>query len=88
MEATIADLLIDALKLMVIGMTVVYGFLLLLVGILLGMSRWATRLAAGGAGQDEAAQVAAHSGTPGPGDPRLVAAITIAVERYRRRQRG
>ncbi len=82
MEPTVAELLLEALKLMVIGMTTVYGFLLLLVGMLFGMSRLANRLSPPVPVTGGPATRNLQDGAEGR---RVAAAISAAVE-YRRRQ--
>ena len=83
MEPTVPELLAEGVKLMVVGMTIVFSFLLLLVGMLFGMSRLASPLS-----PDQG--VRAGSPTEGaPGlevevDARLAAAIVAAVSYYRR----
>lgn len=90
MDGAVADLLLEGLVLLVIGMSIVVTFLLALIGILKFMSfavhRWAPDTAA-------AAFPAYASAASPPGitddrpldDRRLVAAIAAAVTRYRHR---
>jgi oxaloacetate decarboxylase gamma subunit len=75
------DLLIEGLKLMVIGMGIVLTFLLLLVGVMRAMSAAAMRLAPEpGLAVGDRVPAAAEQA-----DSELVAVITAAVARYRRR---
>ena len=75
-----STLLIESLRLMVIGMGIVYAFLLLLVGVLRLMSSLILRLA-----PEEALPLATtptQSPSSAPDD--LIAIIAAAVARYRR----
>ncbi|MBK5964790.1 sodium pump decarboxylase subunit gamma [Thiocystis minor] len=75
-----STLLIESLRLMVIGMGIVYAFLLLLVGVLRLMSSLILRLA-----PEEALPLATtptQSPSSAPDD--LIAVIAAAVARYRR----
>ena len=76
------DLLMDGLRLMAIGMGIVFAFLLLLVGVMRAMSAVAMRVAPepGLAAADRIRGVAEEQA-----DSELVAVITAAVARYRRR---
>jgi oxaloacetate decarboxylase (Na+ extruding) subunit gamma len=77
----VTDLLIEGLRLMAIGMSIVFTFLLLLVGVLRLMSLVAMRLAP----EPLAAQVPAAGPAPAAGDdPALTAVIGAAIARYRR----
>ncbi|MBK1716402.1 OadG family protein [Thiocystis violacea] len=74
-----SSLLFESLWLMVIGMGIVYGFLLLLVGILRLMSRVALRLA-----PDEPPPAPLAHRSIGSGDSEdLIAVISAAIARYR-----
>jgi len=86
MDPTVSELLIDALVLMAVGMTIVYGFLLLLVAMLFGMSRLAHWIAPHelAAGPTGTLRVTDLDGPEG----RRVAAIGAAVAQYRRRHPG
>jgi oxaloacetate decarboxylase gamma subunit len=75
------DLLMEGLRLMAIGMGIVFAFLLLLVGVMRAMSALAMRLA-----PDPGLAVGGRmSGAAEQGDAELIAVITAAVARYRRR---
>ena len=87
MEPSVHELLAEGVKLMAVGMTIVFGFLLLLVGILLGMSRLISRLAP----EQAVPERPAPPNPPGlatEADPRLAAAIAAAVSFYRRGRRS
>jgi oxaloacetate decarboxylase gamma subunit len=85
METGVVDLLIEGVWLMVAGMTIVFSFLLILVGLLVQMSRAVARW---GPAEPlpEASATDLPAGTAG-GDPRVIAAITAAIHQYRRRHR-
>jgi len=79
-ETSIVALVGEGLRLMAIGMTIVFGFLLLLVGVLNLMSRLVMRYA------PEPVAVVDGSQFPladGRDDEELVAVIAAAVARYR-----
>lgn len=82
MEPTVTELLIEGLKLMMVGMTIVFGFLLLLVAMLFGMSGLASRLASDQAPADSGQSLPAFGGA-GAADLRRVAVIAAAVRQYR-----
>jgi oxaloacetate decarboxylase (Na+ extruding) subunit gamma len=67
--------------LMVVGMTIVFSFLLLLVGMLFGMSWLSARLA------PEVQAPPAPGGAQADADADLVAAVTAAIHCYRSRHR-
>jgi oxaloacetate decarboxylase gamma subunit len=73
------ELILQGVELMLLGMTIVFGFLILLVFTLRGMSLLADRLETG----EVAAQPAAAGLVTVPDDRQLVAAIATAVARYR-----
>lgn len=77
----VTDLLIEGLRLMAIGMGIVFAFLALLVGVLRLMSMAAMRLAPEPLVAQLPAAVPAHSAGE---DPALTAVIAAAVARYRR----
>ncbi len=87
MEPAVVDLLIEGVGLMVIGMTIVFAFLLLLVGTLFLMSSLVAHL--GPKSQPLEALPGGEAREPGAGDedPRLVAVIASAVSEYHRRRR-
>ena len=75
------DLLMEGLRLMAIGMGIVFAFLLLLVGVMRTMSALAMRLAP----EPGLAVGGRMPGAAEQGDAELIAVITAAVARYRRR---
>jgi oxaloacetate decarboxylase gamma subunit len=87
----VGGLMIEGLRLMVIGMGIVYAFLLLLVGVLrvlsLGVQRWAPQALAASPSEAPAGtgpalprgQAAAPPTLPGE----ILAVIAAAVSRYR-----
>lgn len=84
MEPSVGELVLEGVGLMAIGMTIVFSFLLLLVGMLFAMSRLANRLA------PPEAMPALPGAAPtvqGPQDPRTAAVIAAAL-RYHHRRRG
>jgi oxaloacetate decarboxylase gamma subunit len=77
------ELLVEALRLMGVGMGIVLAFLLLLVGVLRVMSALAGRLA-----PPSPLIAAPETDRPAPeGDAELVAVISAAVARYRKSRR-
>ncbi|WP_296806207.1 OadG family protein [Thiocapsa sp.] len=87
MDTAVADLLIEGLWLMVIGLGIVFTFLMALVGLLVLMSKAVARW-----GPEDvlpATTVAAHAVAPAPpaDAERLVAVVGAAIQAYRRRQR-
>lgn len=76
-----SELLLESLRLMAMGMGIVFGFLLLLVGILRLMSTLVVRLAPA-----ELVPVAVDAAAPPHGSDHddLIAVITAALARYRR----
>lgn len=80
------DLLIEGLGLMLIGMAIVFAFLLSLVGVLVLLSEAVKRW-----GPDEPLPeplpVVAVSSAPAVDEARRIAAITAAVHSYRQRRR-
>lgn len=82
METSILALVGEGLRLMAIGMSIVFSFLLLLVGVLTLMSRLVMRYA------PEPGSLATTGGAPlplseGPHDEELAAVIAAAVTKYR-----
>lgn len=79
------DLLIDGIWLMAVGLTIVFAFLMILVGLLVLMSKAVARW-----GPEEllpaSPSVAAPAALPA-GDERLVAVIAAAIRTHRRRHR-
>jgi oxaloacetate decarboxylase gamma subunit len=82
---SVADLLLEGVKLMVLGMGTVFMFLMLLVVAMTGMSRLARILAPEETSVVPAAQTATGSGSRE--DKELVAVISAAVRHYRARHR-
>jgi oxaloacetate decarboxylase gamma subunit len=85
MDTAVADLLIEGLWLMSIGLGIVFAFLATLVGLLVLMSkavaRWCPEetlpaMTAGG-----------HAVAPPQDDARLIAVIGAAIQAHRRRHR-
>lgn len=85
MDTGVGDLLIEGLWLMLIGLGIVFSFLLLLVGLLVLMSKAVARW-----GPDEPLREApvVFQQTRQPQDePHLIGVIAAAVHQYRRRYR-
>ncbi len=81
----VADLLLEGVKLMVLGMGTVFVFLMLLVVAMTGMSRLARIL-----GSEETPVIPAAQtpmGSASQEDKELVAVISAAVRHYRARRR-
>jgi len=78
MEVT--GLLMDSLRLMVVGMAIVFAFLLLLVGVMKAMSSAVMRLTP----QPQVDAVEKRGSTGEAGDGELLAVIAAAVARFRR----
>jgi len=76
--------MLEGVRLMVLGMGIVFSFLVLLVFVMRGMSRLAAALTPS---PDIAPTPTAVSSAPGEPDQAVVAAITAAVERFRRDHR-
>ncbi len=87
MEPAVVDLLIEGLGLMVIGMTIVFTFLLLLVGSLFLMSSLAARLGPKSEPLETLPRSGARALGAGEADSHLIAVIASAVSEYRRRHR-
>ncbi|WP_328986075.1 OadG family protein [Thiorhodovibrio winogradskyi] len=86
----------ESLRLMLIGMSIVFGFLMLLVVLLRGMSWFAARvapadfheLAAGAASMSRGTGAAGNPMADPAADSELIAVMAAAVARYRARQGG
>ena len=85
----VTDLLLEGLRLMVIGMGIVFAFLLLLVGVLRLMSGAVLRFAPESPALSGSAAAIAH-GRPADAvdDPELIAVISAAIARYRSDRRN
>lgn len=77
----ISEMLLSGLELMVLGMGMVFLFLALLILIMQGMSAFAARFAEEPPTTKVQTPLTVRDG--GVSDPRLIAAITAAVARYR-----
>lgn len=75
------DMLMSGLELMVLGMGMVFVFLAMLIVIMQGMSLLAARLNPEAPATPQPAPRPVSGG--GASDPRLIAAISAAVSRYR-----
>jgi len=77
----VSDMLLTGLELMLLGMGMVFVFLVLLIIMTQGMSKLASRLVP----EPPAADTLPHPRTVGGGstDQRIIAAIAVAVRRYR-----
>lgn len=85
MDTAVADLLVEGLWLTVIGLGIVFSFLLVLVGLLVLMSKAVARW-----GPDEplpANPAVSHPVTQPQDEPRLIGVIAAAIHQYRRRNR-
>jgi oxaloacetate decarboxylase gamma subunit len=82
----LTDMLMSGLELMVLGMGIVFVFLTMLVVVMQGMSWVAARLQPEAPGERQPAPVHVTAGHAA--DPRLIAAISVAVSRYRKSHRA
>lgn len=85
MDTAVADLLIEGLWLMAIGLSIVFTFLVTLVGLLMLMSKAVARW-----GPEEtlpATTAGVHAIAPPEDDARLIAVIGAAIQVHRRRHR-
>lgn len=87
MDTSTNALLMEGLGLMAVGMSIVFAFLLLLVGMLFAMSWLAARLSPAPA-MPEPAGSGAESAAAQAGADRRRAAVIAAVLRYHRDHRG
>jgi oxaloacetate decarboxylase gamma subunit len=87
MEPAVVDLLIEGVGLMVIGMTIVFAFLLLLAGSLFLMSSLVARLGPKSEPVETLLRGGAQALGAGDEDLRLIAVIASALSEYRRRRR-
>ena len=81
------DLLLAGAELMLLGMGIVFGFLIILVFTLKGMSALAAKFETPHAAPAGGTQPASAMPAGGTGDDTLVAVITAAVHRYRAKHR-
>ncbi|WP_162560200.1 OadG family protein [Methylotetracoccus oryzae] len=86
MEAPLAELLLSGVNLMLIGMGIVFSFLLLLVWIIQRTHGLLVRWEAKAAAPAEEPQLLANSG--GPDNQAVVAAIIAAVHQHEHRTNG
>ncbi|NCA70676.1 MAG: hypothetical protein EOM91_11335 [Sphingobacteriia bacterium] len=84
MDASVTALLVDGLWLMVTGLTIVFVFLLMLVGLLDLMSKAVARWGP----QEPQPEAVAQALPPTGDDARLTAVITAAIQQYRARHRA
>ncbi len=77
----VSDMLLSGLELMLLGMGMVFLFLVLLIIMMQAMSRLASRLVP----ETPMSDTLPHPRTVGGGstDPRIIAAIAVAVRRFR-----
>jgi oxaloacetate decarboxylase gamma subunit len=84
----VTEMLLEGLRLMLIGMGIVFAFLLTLVAVLRLMSRFVKRFAP----EPHAAAPVGPLTPPGPAEPlgqgELVAVLAAAVCRYRKEHRS
>lgn len=83
MESPLLALLVSGVKLMLIGMAIVFLFLALLVWIIGFTAKLVQRYNP----EPEAPPVRAHGAEPAPGEAALVAAMAAAIHRYRTQHR-
>lgn len=84
MDASTNALLMEGLGLMAVGMSIVFAFLLLLVGMLFGMSRLAAWLDPAPVTPEPAGPLAqVPGGIDGGMDPRTAAVIAAALRYHR-----
>ncbi len=81
----VTDLLLEGVELMVLGMGTVFTFLILLVVVMMGMSRFARIFDSGDASVESALTTAA--GPISPEDQELAAVIAAAIKQYRAKHR-
>lgn len=85
MDTAVAAVLIEGLWLMLIGLVIVFSFLLLLVGLLVLMSKAVARW--GPVEPLPSPSLVSHPAAQPQGDPRLIGVIAAAIHQYRRRNR-
>ena len=87
MDTAVVDLLLEGLRLMVVGLTGVFAFLLLLVGSLFALSGLAVHLDSKPPPSGGPRQGVGEGVAPEARDPHLAALITAAIATYRQRHR-
>ena len=80
------DLLLAGAELMLLGMGIVFGFLIILVFVLRGMSALASKFETPHAAPAGGVQPASAAPAGASGDDTLIAVIAAAVHRYRGKQ--
>ena len=84
----VTELLLEGLRLMLMGMGIVFAFLMMLVAALRLMSRFARRFSPGPHAVSAAVGAPAGEGAGGPDQGELLAVISAAIARYRMCRRG
>jgi oxaloacetate decarboxylase (Na+ extruding) subunit gamma len=88
MDTAVADLLIEGIWLMVIGLAIVFSFLLILVGMLALMSKAVLRWGPEDPLPESLPSVPLAAPVPAAGgDHRLIAVIAAAIRQHRSRHR-
>jgi oxaloacetate decarboxylase gamma subunit len=87
MDAAVADLLIEGVWLMFIGLAIVFSFLLILVGMLVLMSKAVLRWGPEDPLPESPPSAPQAAPLPAVEDHRLIAVIAAAIQQYRDRHR-
>jgi oxaloacetate decarboxylase gamma subunit len=87
MDAAVADLLIEGVWLMGIGLAIVFSFLLILVGMLVLMSKAVLRWGPEDPLPESPPSVPQAAPLPAVEDHRLIAVIAAAIRQHRNRHR-